>query len=185
MNDIFAQFEMHGLGLKRDNKVRLSVHNDRWSDVFAFESERILGALNLKSLKLHHCGSTAIPNIVAKPILDIVGEIESIQEIDLLENKFIELGYEYKGEYGVSGRRYCVLYNADKTISYCHLHIFEKQSEEFINHVAFRNYLIEHPLVANKYESLKKSLTLPRDQYTDAKSSFISEMVQDARRWRA
>ena len=116
LNKNLQIFKDNGIGLLRDNKVRLVEHNRNWSKVFQVESKRILDSLNIKSLKLFHCGSTAIPNIVAKPIIDIVGEINSINELDINKEKLINLGYEYKGEYGIEGRRFCVLYNEEKPL---------------------------------------------------------------------
>ena len=123
--------------------------------VFEVESKRIIDALDIETLKLHHCGSTAIPNIVAKPILYIVGEVSSLEELDEKKAVFVELGYEYKGEYGIPGRRYSVLYNEDKTLGYCHLHIFKSGSEELLNHVIFKDYLVGNPEAASRYELVK------------------------------
>lgn len=182
LNKTIKLFEKNGLGLLRDNKVRLVEHNKNWGKVFDFESKRIIDALNIESLKLHHCGSTGIPNIVAKPILDIVGEVLSLEELDEKKAVFFALGYEYKGEYGISGRRYSVLYNEDKSIGYCHLHIFKSNSEELLNHVIFKNYLINNPEAARRYESVKKSLDVPKSEYSSAKTQVILELVEEAKK---
>jgi GrpB-like predicted nucleotidyltransferase (UPF0157 family) len=183
MDNIFKVFEENGLGLLRDNKVRLVKHNQNWSRVFEIESQRILNALNIDSLKLHHCGSTAIPGIVAKPILDIVGEVKSLRELDEKKQVLIDIGYVYKGEYGIEGRRYSVLYNADKTLGFCHLHIFKQNSEELSNHILFRDYLRDNPIAANRYEKSKvsKSLNLPRSEYSNAKTKVILELLVEAK----
>ncbi|MFG1486540.1 GrpB family protein [Halobacteriovorax sp. RZ-1] len=180
MQKVFTVFEEHGLGLERDNKVRLVDHNNKWRDVFKFESNRIVELLNINSLKLHHCGSTAIPNIVAKPILDIVGEISSLEELDKKKDLLEKLGYEYKGEYGIEGRRYSVFYNFEKTKGFCHLHIFKSGSKELKDHIIFKDYLISNPSAALRYEELKKSLDIPRSEYSNAKTEIISELLEEA-----
>ena len=178
MDEIFKQNE---IGLKRDNKVRLVNHNKNWSKVFDVESKRILEALEIPSLQLFHCGSTAISGIVAKPIIDIVGKVDSLFQLDQQKNRIIDLGYEYKGEYGIKGRRFCILYNEEKTVSYCHLHIYEEGSANFENDILFRDYLNKNFSAAKRYEELKKSLNLPRDEYTNAKSDIINELIIEAR----
>ncbi|EPZ49480.1 GrpB protein [Bacteriovorax sp. BAL6_X] len=177
----FSIFEENGLGLLRDNRVRLVEHNPNWSKVFDVESKRILNALNLDSLKLYHCGSTAITGIVAKPILDIVGEVKNLDELDKKKNALVAIGYEYKGEYGIEGRRYSVLYNEDKTIGYSHLHIFKSGSSELFNHVLFKDYLQQNFDAALRYETVKKSLDVPRNEYSDAKTKNILELVEEAK----
>ncbi len=181
MEKVFTIFEDSGLGLQRNNKVRLVDHSDKWSDVFKFESKRIIDSLKIESLKLHHCGSTAIPGIVAKPILDIVGEVESLEELDNKKHLLVNIGYENKGEYGIKGRRYSVLYNSDKTLGYCHLHIFKINSEELLNHIIFKDYLLANTDAASRYEEVKKSLNVPRSDYSKAKTQIILNLIKEAK----
>lgn len=172
-------FKQEGLGLKRDNKVRLAEHNPRWKRVFSDEAYLILHSLNIDSLKLYHCGSTSIPGIVAKPIIDIVGSVSSLDELDMVQKKLENLGYEYKGEYGIDNRRYCVLYDEKKEFGYCHLHIFKEGSKELYDHLNFRDALRLDQDAALKYENFKKSLDLPRDKYSETKGQIISELRKD------
>jgi GrpB-like predicted nucleotidyltransferase (UPF0157 family)/putative NADPH-quinone reductase len=170
-----------GLGLERDDKVRLISHNERWKRVFSDEAYLILHCLNIESLKLYHCGSTAIKNIVAKPIIDIVGSIESLELLDNKKNELEHIGYEYKGEYGIKGRRFCVLYNPLKTKSFCHLHIFKDNSDALFEHIGFRDYLRNDRNAALKYEKVKKSLDVPRSEYSNAKAEIITELLSERR----
>jgi GrpB-like predicted nucleotidyltransferase (UPF0157 family) len=171
--------ELH-LGLERNNLIVLAPHHPKWKRVFSDEAYLILHSLNLESLKLYHCGSTSIPGICAKPIIDIVGSVKNLELFDQSKEKLEALGYEYKGEYGIKGRRYSVLYNPEKTHSFCHLHIFKENSRELHDHIIFRDYLRLNIDAAQKYEKHKKSIDLPRDQYTEAKSNLISELLNKA-----
>jgi GrpB-like predicted nucleotidyltransferase (UPF0157 family) len=175
------KFKQYDLGLERDNVVRLIPHNERWKRVFSDEAYLILHSLNIDSLKLYHCGSTAIPNIMAKPIIDIVGSISSLTGLDEVKSKLEEIGYEYKGEYGIKGRRYSVLYSPDKKIGYCHLHIFKEGSTELHDHLSFRDYLRIDSKAATKYEECKTSLDIPRDQYSKQKGSTIKELMSSSK----
>lgn len=169
-----------GLGLKR-GEVVLSPHHKNWSEAFVWESSRILtSSEHLPKLQLYHIGSTAISEIVAKPVLDILGEVSSSIEADLWQKKFEELGYEWKGEYGIPGRRYLVLYDEAKKIAFVHIHIFESNSPEFKHHLLFRDKLNQNPVLRQEYENLKKSLVengIPREKYSDSKAELIKKIL--------
>lgn len=101
--------ESFGLGLSRDGSVLLMDHSACWETAFAFESKRVREALPSLSLVVHHMGSTSIHTICAKPILDLLVETSTLEAFDGAKSEFEKLGYDYKGEYGIPGRRYCVL----------------------------------------------------------------------------
>ncbi|KYG64070.1 hypothetical protein AZI86_14805 [Bdellovibrio bacteriovorus] len=175
--------EDFGLGLARDGRVELKVHQAEWDRAFIFESERIQKAISDFPMSLHHMGSTSISTISAKPILDILAEVSSIEKMDKAQSVLEALGYEYKGEYGIPGRRYCVLYNTDKTKGFVHLHAFEFGDKEIQKHLLFRDYLRTFPDVAKAYENLKKDLSLKfkRSEYSEMKSEFIKKTLIEAR----
>lgn len=163
------------LGLKR-GEVRLVPHNPLWKSAFIEESSRIIA--NLPELKLHHIGSTSIEGLSAKPILDIMGEVEKIIQADVMQPVLEQLGYEWKGEYGIRGRRYCVLYEGDTAL--VHLHILESDSAEFKNHLLFRERLNENLALRDEYDQLKKTLAeagMSREAYTEAKAGFIQKVL--------
>lgn len=97
------------------------------------------------------------------------------------------LGYEAKGEYGIPGRRYFRKDSAAGVRTH-QIHAFEANSEGFVRHLAFRNYLIEHPAIAQAYSDLKRRLAseFPDDieAYMDGKDPFIKEHEQLALTWR-
>ncbi|MBT4790134.1 MAG: GrpB family protein [Halobacteriovoraceae bacterium] len=121
--------------------------------------------------------STAIKGIVAKPIIDIVGTVSDLQELDLLKSKLARIGYDYKGEYGIKGRRYSVLYNSEQTKAFCHLHIFKEGTKELHNHIGFRDTLRLNNEAAIKYEAHKKTLNSSRHEYIIAKCKIINEII--------
>jgi GrpB-like predicted nucleotidyltransferase (UPF0157 family) len=167
------------LGLKK-GELTLVPFNSSWKKSFEEEVLRIHQLL--PNLQLHHIGSTAIKDIVAKPVLDIMGEVENIIEANILRPQFEELGYVWKGEYGIEGRRYCVLYNETQKISYVHLHIFEKSSTKFKQHLFFRDQLNANETLRNEYEELKKTIVasgIPREKYSEAKAEFIQKVLSN------
>jgi GrpB-like predicted nucleotidyltransferase (UPF0157 family) len=110
------------LGLNR-KIVTLTPHQADWSVAFNIMEKYLLDAIP-SDLELHHIGSTSIPGIHAKPILDILGVVSSIEQFDKLKNKFESLGFVWKGEYGIANRRYCVLYDDAEELGLIHLHVF-------------------------------------------------------------
>jgi len=175
-----TEYENEGLGLKR-NSVEHMKHNIRWRRVFSRESYLIQHQLNIESLYLYHCGSTSVPGISAKPIIDIVGSVCSLEKLDRLKSKLEKIGYEYKGEYGIEGRRYCVLYDPKKQNGYVHLHIYKQGTQEIKDHLIFRDHLRLNAATAKEYESFKLNLNVPRPEYSDSKRVIIQKILNDAK----
>lgn len=188
MKPITQILENFKLGLSRDEKVELRSNFKEWQEAFKFESNRLQRGLDAPELKSHHIGSTSIPSILAKPILDILIEAPSVEIVDQCQLQLENLGYEYKGEYGIPGRRYCVLYNDKKTIGYVHIHAFATGNPEIEKHLLFRDYLIEVPERASDYQALKLGLLqqegMTRSTYTESKSNLIMELLDEAKTWR-
>ena len=129
-------------------------------------------------LEIQHVGSTAIPNICAKPILDIAIKLKSIElmEVQQLE----KLGYRYCGiQHGNANYHLFVLRNKHN-ISFRHLHCYAKEEKGFGLQVGFRDYLNNHIDIAVKYDNLKKELAekYPEDRaaYTRGKERFIQSI---------
>ena len=147
-----------------------------WHRKFESEASLIHSAVEPVAVGIHHIGSTSIPGIVAKPIIDMLLEVTSVEALDECTASIEALGYEAKGEFGISGRRYFRKDNATGLREY-QVHAFATDSGEVDRHLAFRNYLRSHPAVAEEYSRLKLKLAkqYPTDMvaYTDAKSPFI------------
>lgn len=172
--------EKAGLGLER-GEIRLSPHQLNWKRIFSDEANFIFDQLRDESLRLYHCGSTSVPGLQAKPILDIVGSVASIQSLDAISDQFLSMGYEIKGEYGISGRRYYVLSHPEKTKVYVHLHLFQHENPQVARHLLFRDLLRNSEQTRIHYEKEKLKLmsngTLPQN-YAEAKSDFIAAAVE-------
>ena len=95
-SDRIDEYKKMGLGLNR-GEVRLVEYSDNWPIIYKREVELITAQLNINSLVLHHCGSTSIPNVIAKPIVDIVGEVDDTSELnDKIQNlaSFLKLSFK-------------------------------------------------------------------------------------------
>jgi GrpB-like predicted nucleotidyltransferase (UPF0157 family) len=87
-------------------RVVVVPHNPLWRDAFDVEAERVAAALGETVVAVHHIGSTAIPNIHAKPVIDLLIEVRDIADVDQRSAAMESIGYEVMGEFGIAGRRY-------------------------------------------------------------------------------
>lgn len=128
-------------------------------------------------MDIHHIGSTAIPNIYAKPIVDILPVVKDIKLVDSLNSKFEVLGYICMGEYGIPGRRF---YWKSKDNRTHNIHLFEQGSAEISRHLSFRDFMRNHEDYAKAYSVLKCCMAevFPHDieNYVNGKSSFVQSI---------
>jgi GrpB-like predicted nucleotidyltransferase (UPF0157 family) len=164
-------------------KVEVVPHNPQWRDAFEAEARHIAAALGENAAAIHHIGSTAIPNIYAKPIIDMLVEVRDITLLDGQSSAVESLGYEVMGEFGIPGRRY-FRKDTPEGIRTHQIHAFEAGSAEGERHLAFRDYMIAHPRDALMYSELKRKLAeahpLSIDGYMDGKDAFIKEIDRRA-----
>jgi len=168
------------IGLER-GVIRLEAHNPQWARLYERERARLHAALGPHVLDLQHVGSTAIPGIRAKPILDIAAAVSSFEAATVTIAPLEELGYEYRGEHGIPRRHYFVLRSPDGETTLVHLHMLEVDSAEWENHLLFRDYLRAHPQEAQAYQTLKEQLMAQfRDDrlaYTEGKAAFVARIL--------
>lgn len=169
-------------------KLEIVRYNSQWKNEFVAESRQVLSALGKTAIAIHHIGSTAIPEIYAKPIIDLLVEAEEIAQIDDQTSAMIALGYEAMGEYGIVGRRY-FRKDSEAGIRTHHVHIFAVNSPEIERHLVFRDYLRTHPESAREYSNLKRELVKQLDSfdiegYMDGKDGLIKEIQKRAISWR-
>lgn len=135
---------------------------------------------------VHHIGSTSVPGLAAKPVIDLMPVVTDITKLDLCRLMVERAGYEWHGELGIVGRRYCTLSDAAGG-RLAQLHFFEDGSPHIARHLAFRDYLRAHPKVARAYEQEKRRARdlHPDDShaYSDEKSNWIFETESKALAW--
>jgi GrpB-like predicted nucleotidyltransferase (UPF0157 family) len=166
--------------------VEVLPHDPEWQNAFAVESKSIAEALGETVVAIHHIGSTAIPGIYAKPIIDFLVEVSDLRKVDEQHMTMALLGYETMGEYGIPGRRFFRKNNSAGVRTH-HIHTFMIGSAPVERHLAFRDYLLAHPETAQQYSHLKRELAkkYPQniDRYMDGKDELIKAVDQKAAQW--
>ena len=109
---------------------------------------RIAAVLDELAISIEHVGSTAVPGLAAKPVIDIDVLLRSPTDLPVAIRRLAGLGYEHKGDLGVSGRE---AFRTNATAVPHHLYVCPPGSREFERHIAFRNYLPAHAADARSY----------------------------------
>lgn len=173
-------------------QVSIVPYDSNWARMFEEEKQHLLSCLPREMLgRIEHFGSTAVPGLAAKPIVDMLIEVRSLEEtksriVPVLEGQ----GYDYfwrptRGDDGPPFYAWFIKRDA-KGVRTHHVHMVEKEFEQW-DRLLFRDYLIEHPMVAKEYEALKLKLArdYPNDRvaYTNGKIDYVVRVTQIAKEY--
>lgn len=156
-----------------------------WPALFEAEQTRLRLALGHKLIRIEHMGSTAIPGLAAKPIIDLIAAARDLDDVRAWVEPLQTLGYTYISKYEAEmpERRFFQKYDAEGRRTH-HLHIYDLPTFHARPERLFRDYVRAHPEVAQPYAQLKRSLAerLGHDRaaYTEAKTDFIQSVVARA-----
>jgi GrpB-like predicted nucleotidyltransferase (UPF0157 family) len=165
-------------------KVEVIKYNKKWINSFKTEKIVLNKIFQDNIINIHHIGSTSIPGLSAKPIIDILIEVKDILEVGSKNNEMIKQGYKPYGEYGIKNRRF---FSKDRNKKAYHVHIFQEKDNNIIRHLAFRDYLKHNNFRLKEYEKLKinlaKKYSNDIDSYCKGKDSLIKEIEKEALNW--
>lgn len=167
-------------------EVNVRSYDPAWERMAAAEADMIRSALGGVLLAVMHIGSTSVPGLCAKPILDFLGIVPDLFGLDARAEALEKLGYTGMGENGLPGRRFFKKGEAPRTH---HLHFYQRDNvREIERHLALPAYLRAHQAEAEAYGVLKSKLaaTFPQDieAYMAGKSAFVRELEARALLWR-
>lgn len=164
--------------------VRLVDHDADWPRQAAERAAR-LRVLEPVLVAVHHIGSTAVPGLIAKPIIDLMPLVSDLAALDVERGAVEALGYRWHGEYGIPERRYCTLDVGDRRVA--QLHFFTMVSPQVHRHLAFRDYLRARPGIRAAYAEVKRRARdrHPGDShaYGAEKQPWIDRTEADALAW--
>lgn len=176
--------------MKIQEPVIIEGYNNEWPRAFNIIESVISSKLNSLALRIEHVGSTSIPSLSAKPIIDIDVVIESMDCLLQVIKKLEELGYIYEGDLGIKNRG--AFARKDVYVPYTsegnekhehHLYVCNRESEELKRHIMFRDILRKHPLLLSEYAKLKFQLANKyrnnRQAYSAGKTEFITRIMNE------
>jgi len=158
-------------------------YDANWSIQYEQEKIQILNALGDTVADIKHIGSTSVPGLAAKPVIDILLGLEQVPPSPTQISSLEALGYLYCGELGIPGRHYF-----RRGMPRTHqIHAVQVDSEFWKTHILFRDFLRVHPDAAQQYEALKRQLAVEfcynRERYTDSKAPLIKQLLVQAKAW--
>ena len=156
-------------------------YDPQWPKTFETLRSRLAEGLGSLAVAIEHVGSTAVPGLAAKPIIDIDVLLKSASDFPLVVERLASLGYAHQGDLGIRGRE---AFAAPPGSPAHHLYVCPTECQQYRRHLAFRDYLRSHPEEAAAYGDLKRSLAAcfreDRPGYTIAKSEFIESLLERA-----
>lgn len=164
--------------------VTIVPYSTSWPEEFKREASLLRDLLGDLVVQIHHVGSTSVPGLAAKPIIDILLEVTDLDDLDARNDGFKKLSYDPKGAYGIPGRRYFRKGAIRRTH---HIHAFRSGDTNLERHLSFRDYLIAHPLIAEAYAAVKiraaQRANNNIEPYSEVKGPFIQQYEQNALEW--
>ena len=163
-----------------NEEVALQTYDSRWPDRFVAERDRLLALFPLVFVDIEHIGSTAVPGLVAKPIVDLLAGVESMAMAKSLTEPLCESGYATSVEFNatLTDRQWFMRW-ADGHRTH-HLHIVVHGGPVWARHLQFRDALRASPVFAARYAALKAELAVrhptDREAYTSAKTAFVNSL---------
>ena len=166
-------------------RVSVASYDTSWPEQYERERPCVLSALGPLALDIEHVGSTSVRGLDAKPTIDILVGAHSLDLPESVIGRMAQIGYEYRGEMGVPGRRY--FRKGHRYPRSFNVHIAIWRGQLWNDNLAFRDYLRDHPERAREYADLKRQILASPggatlEGYSAGKASFIAETVRRAHR---
>ena len=167
------------------DEIEIVEYDSGWPARFAAEAKRIRRLLGRPSLEIEHHGSTAVPGLAAKPVIDMLVAMESIASAERYATTLVQNGYEpVDARYRELWPERIVLVRRERGARVCHVHLMLRSHAVWTRLLAFRDHLRAHPEVAGEYAKVKRSLAQSMGQdrhaYMSAKGDFIRRITNVA-----
>jgi len=167
------------------SRYTFTEHSTAWALEFQLESARLRSLLGDALCEVHHIGSTSVPGLAAKPIIDVLPLVRQITAVDDRTPGFEAAGYRARGEYGLPGRRYFTKDHDDLRTH--NVHVYQVDDPGVERHLAFCAFLRSHEDVRREYEARKREVYArhPADigAYNDGKDAWIKRVEPLAIAW--
>jgi GrpB-like predicted nucleotidyltransferase (UPF0157 family) len=173
------------IGLKR-HTVKVVDHDPDWATLAAEACQAVRNACGELLVDVQHVGSTAVPDLPAKPILDIVAAVVTFDSMPELVRRLADIGYRYRRNHGDAGGHLFVADSAPD-VRTIHIHVVEHSGSQWRDYLRFRDLLRRRPAIRKRYAELKRGLASicrdDRESYTASKADFIREVLDNNVNW--
>ncbi|MHA7846581.1 GrpB family protein [Serratia sp. D1N4] len=156
-------------------QVTIVAYDEQWPGLFEAESSLLQITLGKVISRIHHVGSTSVPELAAKPVIDILLEVVSLNELDNLNVEMARVGYNARGENGISNRRYFTKGGDQRSHQ---VHAFVVGDTQIVKHLAFRDYLIKNKKAAELYAEIKRAAVLASENDIHRYSAFKADFIE-------
>jgi GrpB-like predicted nucleotidyltransferase (UPF0157 family) len=164
--------------MKNNDAVSIEDYDPAWAKVFSKLAARAMAALGSLAVGVEHIGSTAVPGLAAKPIIDLDVVMALPADLPEVIQCLSNLGYVHEGDLGITGRE---AFRSPSDSPPHHLYVLSAGADELRRHLAFRDALRASSDLRNSYDALKRSLAEAhrndRCAYTQGKAAFIASVV--------
>ena len=191
-------------------KIQIEEYDPEWGNIFGELKQELSEILSFLSPVVEHIGSTAVPGLAAKPIIDVALGIRTVRHLDKTVGPLTNAGYIYYKAFngGMPNRRlfvglknrtdssnFPIIFDDAELIPHaeinklrkCHIHVWEYGSSDWVRHIAFREYLKHHPGTKEAYGKLKWKLGFEEWEhgmaYNDGKNDFVKAVQAHAMDW--
>lgn len=163
------------------NDIEVVEYDPRWPAKFENLAARVSNIVD-GVIAVEHVGSTSVPGLAAKPIIDLIVVIASRAALPMMIAALERIGYRYEGDLGIAGRE---AFRWPRGEDRHHLYVCDRESPELQRQLAFREYLRSEPEERDRYVQLKRQLAgrhrTDRAAYTSGKSEFIERALKSSR----
>jgi len=163
--------------------IRLSEFDEQWAVQFAAEADFLTHIFADQIIDVQHFGSTSVPFLKAKPVIDMLIIVKDIEKIDDWNNDMRNLGYDVAGEWGIEGRRLFRKGGDERTH---HIHFYQEHNPHIHRHLVVRDYLRAHSQEVSQYSQFKEELAqkfTTTNEYSPAKKEFVTQLEKRALQW--
>jgi GrpB-like predicted nucleotidyltransferase (UPF0157 family) len=169
------------IGLKR-GVVKIVRHRTEWAELYDAEAGNLKNCLRELAVDIQHVGSTAVPGLISKPIIDIAIAVTSRSDIAAVVKCLLTIGYIDRADQGASGG-YLLVKESEPDVRTFHIHVVEKSDVQWRNYIIFRDCLRRNVKTRAEYARLKKTLAVKypkdRESYTGGKAQFIKDVLKN------
>ena len=167
------------IGLQR-GVVKIVRHRKEWAVLYSIEAEKLKNCIRGIAVDIQQVGSTAVPGLISKPIIDIAIAVNSREAISTVVKRLTDIGYIDGGDQGASGG-YLLVKESEPDVRIFHIHIVEINDIQWRNYINFRDCLRRDANTRKEYAQLKRTLAAKfptdRELYTSGKEQFIRKVL--------